>query len=315
LVSIIIPNYNHSLYLKQRIDSVLNQTCQDFEMIILDDCSTDNSKEVIEQYRNHQRVSHIILNEVNSGSTFKQWEKGIALAKGEWIWIAESDDWCEPTLLQELVNAINSEEEIVVAFCQSIMVSPQKKIINKTKAAVLNECLAGQEFVRKRMAGINEIVNASMGIFKKSAWIGIPKDYEQMKYCGDWLFWVQLCLQGKVFISGKYLNYYLRHENNVATKAIQMGYDFLEGDKIYSFVNDRLGLNNEEKQNALATRLDLYFTLRDRFLNANVEREVRASLLGLDPSVEGMIKKQERKGKLLKTSARVKYYLKKVLLP
>ena len=48
-VSVIIPNYNHALFLQQRIESVLNQTDQDFELIILDDCSTDYSREIIEQ--------------------------------------------------------------------------------------------------------------------------------------------------------------------------------------------------------------------------------------------------------------------------
>jgi glycosyltransferase involved in cell wall biosynthesis len=76
LVSVIIPNYNHSLYLKQRIDSVLNQTFQDFELIILDDCSSDSSKEIIEQYRQNPKVSQIIFNQINSGSVFKQWAEG-----------------------------------------------------------------------------------------------------------------------------------------------------------------------------------------------------------------------------------------------
>lgn len=91
-VSVIIPNYCHARFLNQRIDSVLNQTYSDYEVIILDDCSTDNSREIIESYRNHPKISHIVYNEKNSGSTFIQWEKGFELARGEYIWIAESDD-------------------------------------------------------------------------------------------------------------------------------------------------------------------------------------------------------------------------------
>ena len=59
-VSVIVPNYNHAPYLRQRLDSIFNQTFQDFEVIILDDCSTDNSKEVIEEYRNRSQVSHVV---------------------------------------------------------------------------------------------------------------------------------------------------------------------------------------------------------------------------------------------------------------
>ena len=99
-VSVIIPNYNHAPFLKQRIESVLNQSFQDFEMILIDDCSTDGSREIIESYRNNPHVSHIVYNDSNSGSAFLQWNKGIELAKGDWIWVAESDDYAEPTFLE-----------------------------------------------------------------------------------------------------------------------------------------------------------------------------------------------------------------------
>ena len=75
MVSVIIPNYNHSAFLKERIQSVLNQTYSDFELIILDDCSSDKSRDIIESFRSNPKVSHIIYNDRNSGSTFRQWNK------------------------------------------------------------------------------------------------------------------------------------------------------------------------------------------------------------------------------------------------
>ena len=71
-VSVIVPNYCHAPYLEQRIESILQQTFQDFELILLDDCSTDGSREILERYRNHPKVSGIFYNERNSGSPFKQ---------------------------------------------------------------------------------------------------------------------------------------------------------------------------------------------------------------------------------------------------
>ena len=98
-VSVIIPNYNHALFLEQRLESVLNQTYQDFEVIFLDDASTDSSRAVFTKYANHPKISHIIFNETNSGYPFKQWNKGVNLAMGEYIWIAESDDYAELNFL------------------------------------------------------------------------------------------------------------------------------------------------------------------------------------------------------------------------
>src|SRR5258706_9778611 len=116
-VSVIIPNYNHAPFLKQRIDSVLNQTYLDLEVIILDDRSTDNSGGIIESYRGHPKVVSIVYNEANSGSPFGQWKKGVRLVNGKYIWIAESDDWAEPDLLDKLIALAEGNDNIGIAFC------------------------------------------------------------------------------------------------------------------------------------------------------------------------------------------------------
>lgn len=69
MVSVIVPNYNHAPFLRERIDSILAQSYTDFELILLDDCSTDNSRDILNSYRDNPHVSHIIFNEKNSGST------------------------------------------------------------------------------------------------------------------------------------------------------------------------------------------------------------------------------------------------------
>ncbi len=106
LISIILPNYNHGNYLEQRLDSIFNQSYENFEVIILDDCSTDSSLDILNLYREHPKVSNFIVNEKNSGSPFKQWQKGLALSHGEFIWIAESDDYCELDFLEEHIRTI-----------------------------------------------------------------------------------------------------------------------------------------------------------------------------------------------------------------
>ena len=115
-VSVIVPSYNHAQYLEARIESILNQEFEDFEVILLDDLSPDHSAEILERYRNHPKVSHCIINEKNSGSTFFQWNKGIQLAKGELIWIAESDDIAAPKFLEELVQSFEKNKNLNTDF-------------------------------------------------------------------------------------------------------------------------------------------------------------------------------------------------------
>ena len=73
--SVIVPNYNHASFLAERIETILAQTFTDFELILLDDCSTDESVKILEKYCDHPKVSCIVVNEVNSGSRFLQWKK------------------------------------------------------------------------------------------------------------------------------------------------------------------------------------------------------------------------------------------------
>lgn len=103
-ISIIVPSYNHASYLEKRLESIFNQTYQNFEVILLDDASTDRSEEILNKYKVNSKVSHLIVNKENSGSPFKQWEKGVELAKGDYIWIAESDDFCEKQFLEILLK-------------------------------------------------------------------------------------------------------------------------------------------------------------------------------------------------------------------
>ncbi|MEO5999934.1 MAG: glycosyltransferase [Chitinophagaceae bacterium] len=291
LVSIILPNYNHELYLNKRIDSILNQTYEDFELIILDDCSNDNSREIIETYRSHRKVSNIVFNEINSGSTFKQWDKGIQLASGDYIWIAESDDYCEPTFLSELITPLINDNDLVISFCQSLFVTPQGKIINKTEADYLSAKISGKNFLTKYLLGSNAISNVSMAILKKDIIVSVSKDYKSFKYCGDWLLYANMCLKGNVFISGKYLNYYLRHENSVTADSTKLGYDFFEGNRVFQFIKSSIDINQEDIQYALNKRIERYFYLKKEF-SLDVRQKVIQSLMLLDPSIKRLFRRK-----------------------
>jgi glycosyltransferase involved in cell wall biosynthesis len=125
-VSVIIPNYNHARFLPRWIESVLRQTFPDFALILLDECSTDDSRSILSKYADDPRV-RIEFSEVNSGSPFKQWNKGVGFARGEYIWIAESDDYADLKFLERLSAALRAEPTTAFAYCRSWRISPDDR--------------------------------------------------------------------------------------------------------------------------------------------------------------------------------------------
>lgn len=216
-ISVIVPNFNHASYLEKRIYSILNQTYQDFELIILDDKSSDNSKEAIEQYRNHPKVSQIIYNKINSGSPFKQWQKGINLAIGKYIWIAESDDFADSSFLEKTVHVLDSQEDVSLVYTQSFVVDENSEIIraNYSWTSDLDERRWNKNYVNdgkdeavRYFLRKNIIPNASAALFRKSALKNITIWPVNMKMLGDWFFWIQLISSNKVAYLSECLNYF-----------------------------------------------------------------------------------------------------------
>ncbi len=276
-VSIIVPNYNHSKFLRERLDSIFNQTYQDFEVILLDDCSTDNSVEILKEYANHPKVSHFEVNDQNSGSPFKQWQKGIALAKGDWIWIAESDDYSSEFFLEKITQNCGDVDakDVGLIYCQSIDVDEQsvEKFDREqyTKEFVpniweQNFIFDGKEFITNYLMHKNVIPNASAVVFKKSILCNFLEDdgILKMKMAGDWLFWIQLLEKSNIFFIAQKLNKF--RESSGATRnhnSIQKKYQRICEEIVilnYLFLNKRV---SEQQYEA---RLAAFFSDRLRYL-------------------------------------------------
>ena len=214
LVSVIVPNYNHAQFLQKRIDSILNQTFQDFELILLDDCSTDNSVEILTRYSKHPKVSHFIVNKENSGGPFKQWKQGVDLVSGTYIWIAESDDYAAKDFLQILLKPLIETNDIGLSYCQSTIINQQGEELYlntswtddlDTQRWLKGYVNDGKEECVKYLAYKNTIPNASAVVFKKELVGRIPADF---KMAGDWWFWITILLKTKIAYNARALNYF-----------------------------------------------------------------------------------------------------------
>lgn len=260
-VSVVVPNYNHERFLERRIQSVLAQTYQDFELILLDDASTDDSARILQKYRGDPRIK-LETNDTNGGSPFRQWNRGVQLASGEYIWIAESDDDAESELLGTLVQELDKHPATVLSYCQSWIIDEDGKRLGTclpwtddldpvrwTRSFRNNGC----EEARRYLVFKNTILNASAVLFRRSAFLETGGASTSMRISGDRMMWVLLALRGDIAFIATPLNLFRQHSATVRS-SISTVRRLHEGFEVVAAIESKVGIP-EDLRRALANRL------------------------------------------------------------
>ncbi|WP_052694923.1 glycosyltransferase family 2 protein [Hymenobacter sp. AT01-02] len=294
-VTVIIPNYNHVRYLPKRIESVLHQTEQDIEVLLLDDCSPDNSREVITQYAAQDDRIKLVFNEENSGSTFHQWNKGIALAQGEYIWIAESDDYADPVLLETLLRPMEKDSTIGLAYCESQMIDENNNALGihyimpkELDGALLKQdfIIDGIELVKQFMSFCNIVPNASGVLIRRSVLDQVGPADASYRLVGDWLFWAKIMATSKVAFVTTPLNYFRQHTNNVRSSTLRNGLALVEEARVMKVIKafgEPNAINYEMKiENILGKWF--YAFISNHAMPFSLHRELYQKLCDLEPS-------------------------------
>lgn len=247
LVSVVVPNYNYARYLRERIDSILNQTYTDYELILLDDASTDNSAEILAEYRANPHVSHIVINEKNTGSPFVQWMKGVSLSRGKYVWIAEADDLAEPDFLETCVGLAEKYADVSVCYAGSFLIDAAGKVEHRDpnhwgrRKKKGYACFSGKRFAEYNLYWKNYIINASGVIFRREYAENLTRSsFLSMKYCGDWLFWFEMALQGSVVEVYRQLNYFRQHQQKATIASHKAGNGVREDIEVVRFMENCL---------------------------------------------------------------------------
>ena len=229
MVSAIIPNYNHGAYLPERIESILNQTYPHISITILDDCSTDNSREVIESYvERYPTLIRAVFNTENSGGVFRQWRKGVLEADGDLVWICESDDFCEPDFVEKLIPHFR-DESVQIAF---------GRITETNEAGEANLSLDdfreraepgiwGTSLVRPAAAwfagafGVRNVIANVGGCIWRRAPIpdAVWKEAGTFSVVGDWYLYIQIVGGGQIAWEPEAISYFRRHTESTSSKS------------------------------------------------------------------------------------------------
>lgn len=264
-VSVIVPNYNHSQFLRQRLDSIYGQSYQNLEVLLMDDCSTDNSREILKEYaEKYPDKTKLLFNEENSGGVFYQWAKGIRHASGELCWIAESDDYCEKNFLETLVPEFQNKD-IRLAYAKYVFVNGKGKqdtsgfwnYMSQVNPNKWHHSYRGTSLceIHEGLGIINTIPNASGAIFRNPGEMSLfsDPDWYQMKICGDWIFYLHLIKDGSIAYRSDTTSYFRFHSDNSSAKTYAQRVYYKEHGQVAECLwdlyhpDDRIMLRQKEK--------------------------------------------------------------------
>lgn len=223
LVTIITPAYNRASFLDETVNSVLSQDYPHIEYIVLDDGSTDHTKQVMEKYRDRVHFeSHTNLGETRTVN------KGFAMARGEIICVINSDDPMRSGAVREGVQALQSDPEALAAYPDWDEIGPDSALIRRMQLPDYD--------IENMLVGFN--VSIGPGVFiRRSAIERFGMRDPQLKYVGDLEFWHRLALRGRLIHIPKVLATHRVHPDatSVTDRGARMA-DELVGmvHKIYS---------------------------------------------------------------------------------
>jgi O-antigen biosynthesis protein len=228
-ISVIIPNYNYARFLPHRIVSILNQELPAWEIILLDDASTDDSLDVAAKLLKDCGIRYqIVSNSENSGSVFAQWQKGVDLARGDIVWIAEADDWASARFTKVAAAAF-SDPDVVISYTQSNQVNQASEILCPHYLDYVTDIDRERwrhPFVNDGLSELNDglsikntLPNVSGVLFRRAALQQVLTEHideiRSYRVAGDWCTYAHLATRGKIAFDPRPLNYHRRHAESV----------------------------------------------------------------------------------------------------
>lgn len=250
LISIIVPIYNVEKYLNKCIESIVNQTYENIEIILIDDGSNDNSGIICDEYA--KKDNRIIVVHKENGGVSSARNKGLKIAKGEWISFVDADDWIEQTFCQTLLNKV-TQEQADIALCGYNRITDNR--IEKINANNQEVFLNSNEYLVKSLNPQTGFGFCHMKLIKKEVLKSISFN-ERIEVGEDALFNIQLStyIKKTVFLKQPLYNYRInnqsvvkRYDENYANKYLK-SMKIIE-EYIWQEYNEENEENIEIKQN------------------------------------------------------------------
>jgi glycosyltransferase involved in cell wall biosynthesis len=218
-VSFIVPCYKLAHLLPECVNSILSQTYRDFEVLILDDCSPDNTAEVARSFRD-PRVKHI-RNEPNLGH-LRNYNKGISLARGRYIWLISADDYLRrPYVLERYVALLDEHPNVGYTFCAGVGVrnGQETGVLNYSVYQGRDGIVPGRVLLRKLLRA--NIVLAASGLVRRECYEELSVFPPNMPWAGDWYLWCLFALYHDVGFFAEPMVCYREHSLSMTSELMQ----------------------------------------------------------------------------------------------
>jgi hypothetical protein len=194
-VSFVVPCYKLAHLLGDCLESILRQTYADFEILVMDDCSPDHTREVVDAYSD-RRIRYV-RNEPNLGN-LRNYNKGIRLARGRYLWLISADDRLrDPALLARYVRILDSSPQVSFAFCAGVEIDAQGRDTGlRGRVGPHDQIFAGDDFLRL-LLDRNRICTPSV-LARRELYLGVGLFPLDLPYAGDWYLWGRFAMAGSV---------------------------------------------------------------------------------------------------------------------
>lgn len=221
-ISIVFTSFNHREFLEEALDALINQTFKDFELIIIDDNSSDGSQEILKKYTDDKRVKMYLL-EKNTGSYVNSSNIGASKAKSEYIIFAQCDDVAEKTQLENLYNTMLQNPEVGVAFSSSIMIDKNGSSLGNDfdgrEKTFKKQCFYDTFIPRLQMTKYFlyscVIPNLSAALMKRSLFEKLNGLSPKFLVVSDWDFWMKMTLECDFYYLRDSLNRFRQHDTTI----------------------------------------------------------------------------------------------------
>ncbi|NOT22168.1 MAG: glycosyltransferase [Nitrospiraceae bacterium] len=221
LVTIVVASYNHAEFLTQRMDSLMAQTYQDLEILVIDDCSTDRSIEVLRGYQHRPKVT-LLVREKNGGWVVVS-NQGLEMASGEFVIFANCDDDCDPRMIRRLVDAMNNNPMAGIVFCRSLLVDEHDNLLGDDftvrESSFRARCatdtlLSGAEMSRFLLHSC-VIPNLSAALIRKKCFDLVGNLSSSYRVCCDWDLFFRIVARYDVAYIAEPLNRFRQHQTTI----------------------------------------------------------------------------------------------------